>query len=105
MRRTSCGSAAALPYFAEGLSHGEQVVNICEKADLPERVARMKSAGIPVEAAIEADQLKLYTPEETYLAEGAFNIPSMLSRVDTFLEEAKSSQFRFLRTCGKRVGR
>lgn len=92
--------AATLPYFAEGLSHGEQVVNICEKAGLPERVARMKSAGIPVEAAIEADQLKLYTPEETYLAEGAFDIAAMLSRVDTLLNEAKLSHFRFLRTCG-----
>ncbi len=92
--------SAILPYFAEGLSHGEQVVSICEKADQPERLDRMIAAGIAVAPAMEADQLKLFCPEETYLAEGAFDVASMLSRVDTLLDEAKSSHFRFLRTCG-----
>lgn len=91
--------SAILPYFAEGLSHGEKVVNIYEKADHPQHVARMQAAGIAVEPAMEADQFKLFTPEETYLAEGAFDIAGMLARVDALLDEAKSSRFRFLRTC------
>ncbi len=91
--------SAILPYFAEGLSQGEQVINIYEKEDHPAHLARMENAGIPVAAARQAEQYKLFTPEETYLACGVFKIEAMLSRVESMLTEAKASEFPFVRTC------
>ncbi len=91
--------SAILPYFAEGLAHGEQVVNIYEKEDHTAHLARLQAAGIDVEPAMASDQLRLFTPEQTYLAEGDFDVVGMLARVDTLLAEARQSQFGFLRTC------
>lgn len=91
--------SAILPYFAEGLAHGEQVVNIYEKEDHPAHLDRMRAAGIPVDDALSASQLRIFTPEETYLAQGGFDVRGMLTRVDALLDEAKTSRFGFLRTC------
>lgn len=91
--------SAILPYFAEGLANGEQVINIYEREDHPAHLARLGMAGIPVAIARRTEQYKLFTPEETYLASGSFEIEAMLSRVETLITEAKASEFPFVRTC------
>lgn len=91
--------SAILPYFAEGLAHGEQVMNIYEREDHPAHLARLESDGIEVASALQSNRLRLFTPEETYLAQGTFEVAGMLARVDALLDEAGSSRFGFVRTC------
>ena len=76
-----------------------QVVNIYEGEDHAAHLARLQAAGIEVGAAMQANRLKLFTPEETYLAAGTFDVAGMLARVDALLDEARNSPFGFLRTC------
>lgn len=93
--------AAILPYFAEGIANGEQVICINEKEDQPEHLKRLADANIPVAETLASGQLKSYTPEETYLDQGAFAIDRMIARVESFLAVGEASEFRFTRTCGE----
>lgn len=92
--------ASVIPYFAEGLLHDEQLLNIYAREDHAAHVERLESAGVPARAAIARKQLNLTTPEETYLEGGSFDIGAMFNRVEATLLEARTSEFPFVRTCG-----
>ena len=90
---------AITPYFSEALAHGELLVNIYEKQDHNIHLGRLREGGVAVDAALASKQMELFTPEETYLAGGAFDVHGMLDRVKSLLEQARASRFGFLRTC------
>jgi hypothetical protein len=89
-----------LPYFQEGLTNGEQVVTILDRVKHPDHVARLRTAGMPVDTAVAADQLKVMASDETYTQGGVFAVERMFELLKSTLQSAQESSFGVVRTCG-----
>ena len=89
-----------MPYLSEGLERGDQVVTILESSSHQDHVSRLRSAGLPVPAATERQQLKLLASEDTYLKDGVFVVERMYQMLEDVLESAKHTEFPYVRTVG-----
>jgi len=90
-----------VPYFAEGLARGEQVVTIRDAAKCKHHVAKLRdSCAIPVDEAVKANRLRVLASEETYLLDGVFEVERMYQMIERTLREAAPSGFSRVRTCG-----
>lgn len=90
-----------VPYFAEGLAQNEQVVTIRDAAQCERHRDRLRERmPASVDAAIDANQLRIVASEETYLADGVFAQDRMFSMLEQLLQEAESGPFKRVRTCG-----
>ena len=93
--------ACLLPYFAEGLARGEQVVTIRDADKVAAHVRRLRESGaIPVDDATRAKRLRVFASEETYLQDGVFEVERMYNMIEAALVDAKASGFTRVRTCG-----
>jgi hypothetical protein len=91
-----------VPYFAEGLARGEQVVTIRDAERCNAHVAKLRASGaIPVDDAIRANRLRVMASEETYLLEGVFEVERMYRMIERALTEAPAAGFSRVRTCGE----
>ena len=91
-----------IPYFAEGLARGEQVVTIRDSAACGEHAARLRQSGaIPVDDAIRSNRLRVVASEETYLQDGIFEVERMYQMIKQTLEEAAANGYTRVRTCGE----
>jgi hypothetical protein len=88
------------PFFADGIAEGDWVINIVDAEDRDVHLETLEAAQVPVQEAIERDQLKVFTAEETYLDEGITNLDRLLDFLRITLETAKSQQ-QCVRTCGE----
>jgi hypothetical protein len=90
-----------IPYFAEGLAQGEQVVTIrdAEKCDEHRNMLRDRLP-IPLDDSIQNNQLRIVASEETYLKDGVFEQERMYSMLEQVLREAASGPYKRVRTCG-----
>ena len=89
-----------VPYFAEGLERGEQVVTIRDSAKCSGHVARLREAGrFPVDDAMHDGRLRVVASEESYLQDGVFEVERMYRMIEQALAEAKEKRLR-VRTCG-----
>src|SRR5262245_41559276 len=71
-----------VPYFAEGLARGEQVVSLRDAGSCTRHVDRLRASGaIPVADAIASNRLRVLTCEETYLQGGVFEAERMYGLV------------------------
>ena len=86
--------SALLPYLKQGVEVGEEVVNVLDAARLEDHRGRLTSAGIPAHAHV-----KVASSEETYLADGRFDMERMVSFVEDALSSAKAHG-RCVRTAG-----
>lgn len=86
--------ATLLPYLKEGLDAGERVLNVLDASRLDDHRERLTRAGIPLD-----DGLSIASSEDTYLADGRFDMERMIAFVRDALTGAKREGTR-LRTCG-----
>ena len=90
-----------VPYFAEGLERGEQVVTIRDAKKCGPHVAKLREAGaFQVDEAIHANKLRVMASEETYLEDGVFEVERMFRMIESALKGASASGFKRVRTCG-----
>ena len=90
-----------VPYFAEGLDRGEQVVTIRDAKNIGGHVSRLKDAGaFRVDEAIRDNRLRVVASEETYLQDGVFEVERMYQMIARALTEAPREGFTRVRTCG-----
>jgi hypothetical protein len=78
-----------LPFMAEGFRAGDKLFHIIDKRDRDERLARLKGAGIDVEAAERNGQLELRPWERAHLAEGRFDRRAMLRLLEHHAVDAQ----------------
>lgn len=90
-----------VPYFAEGLAQGEQVVTIRDADKMGEH-KRALQARMPLglDEPMEREQFRILASEETYLRDGHFGHERMGLMLEEVLKQAESSAFRRVRTCG-----
>jgi hypothetical protein len=84
-----------IPYLADGVAAGEQVVNVVDQARLHDHRARLTSAGLP----LDDGSVAVSTSEDTYLAGGRFDMERMVDFVRTHLADA-AEEGRRVRTAG-----
>ena len=82
-----------LPFIAEGFEHGERAFHIVEPALRTDHLHRLNSAGIPVAAAGERQQLEIHDWQDVYLRGGQFLQHDMLAHVDEVLGGPAASAF------------
>lgn len=91
-----------VPYFAEGLARGEQVVTIRDSDRCNSHVEKLRVSGaIPVDDAIRSNRLRVVASEETYLQDGVFEVERMYRMIQKLLVEAPGEGFTRVRTCGE----
>ncbi len=80
-----------IPFFAEGLEQGEQVLSIRDAAETRKHADKLRAV-MPdrVDPAIRANQLRIVASEEAYLRDGYFEAERMHSMVESVLEDAAS---------------
>lgn len=90
-----------VPYFAEGLQQGEQVVTIRDADKMSEHKQTLQARmPMPLDDAMRKDQFKILASEETYLRDGFFGHERMGLMLEDVLKAAEASPFKRVRTCG-----
>jgi hypothetical protein len=90
-----------VPYFAEGLDRGEQVVTIRDAGKCAGHVARLREAGMfAVDEAVKDNRLRVVASEETYLQDGVFEVERMYRMIEGALKDSGREGFTRVRTCG-----
>jgi hypothetical protein len=90
-----------VPYFAEGLAQGEQVVTIRDAGVIGRHEQRLRELmPHPIDVPIRTNQLRIVASEETYLKSGCFQAERMFTMLEDVLREAEGGPFRRVRTCG-----
>lgn len=84
-----------IPYFAEGVASGENVLNVVDAERLSDHRARVERAGLPM----DDEQFSIATSEDTYLRGGHFDMAHMVRFVEANLERAAAAG-RCVRTAG-----
>lgn len=88
------------PYFAEGIAHGDRVINIVDARERDAHLSALSEAAVPVTDAIERGQFQLLTAEETYLRQGAVDLEGLLDLLRDALSTSER-EGRAVRTCGE----
>ena len=89
-----------LPFIKEGLELGEKAIHIVDPVLRDEHLARLKGAGIGVEAAQARRQLEVLDWNETYLQAGSFDRRAMTALVEEMLGRTRAEGF----PCARLVG-
>ena len=90
-----------LPYFREGIAHGEQVISIFDAQTNPDHVGCLAHGGLAVGEGIASRQLRVMTTEESCLQDGFFDAERMYGLIEDVLETAAQGEFPHVRTCGE----
>ena len=77
------------PFVREGLDRGEKVVHIIDPKLREEHAARLRHAGVPVDAATTPDQHATLTWDDAYLREGYFDPDRMIEQLQSLLAEGE----------------
>jgi hypothetical protein len=88
------------PYFNEGLDAGDRVINVVDAETRNDHLRSLTERHVPVADAIGADQLRVFTCEETYLKGDCPDLDGMFELLRETLETALS-EGRRVRTCGE----
>ena len=76
---------ALIPYFRDGVSSGENVFNVIDRAREPDHRTRLIAAGLVVDGPVQVK-----SSEETYLDNGRFDIERMCNFVrDVLVDSAQ----------------
>jgi hypothetical protein len=90
-----------VPYFAEGLEQGEQVVTIRDAEKIAaHRRALEERLPVPLDEPMRKEQFRILASEETYLRDGIFGHERMGGMLEAVLKAAEASPFKRVRTCG-----
>jgi hypothetical protein len=77
------------PYYREGLEAGEEIITIVDAGNESDHYARLRANGIDVQAAVDADRLKVYTDEHTFTLGGRFDSQRMYDLLQGALHSAR----------------
>jgi hypothetical protein len=90
-----------VPYFAEGLQQGEQVVTIRDAEMMGEHKRTLQERmPMTLEEPMRKEQFRILASEETYLRDGFFGNERMGLMLEDVLKAAESGPFKRVRTCG-----
>jgi hypothetical protein len=89
-----------VPYFAEGLANGEQVLTIRDAVAHRDHVQQLEEGGLHVKEALADSSLKVMASEETYLKDGCFDHERMFAMLEEALKDGERN-FGRVRTCGE----
>ena len=84
-----------LPYFAEGVANGEEVLTVMDREHIEDHLARLADAGIP------SGGMNILESEQAYLDQGRFDKDRMLAILERKLEHMQATGAVGLRTCGE----
>jgi len=87
------------PYYLEGIRDGEEVITIVDAHEHDAHCQHMRQRGVPVEEAMSAERLRVFTAETTYTADGRFDATRMYDLLQGALADAKH-RGRRVRTSG-----
>ena len=83
-----------IPYLQDGLDDGEHVLNVLDASRLDDHRERLIAAGLSVDAG-----LSIASAEDTYLADGRFDMDRMVDFIRTQLGQS-AERGRRVRTAG-----
>jgi hypothetical protein len=86
-----------LPFAKEGYDRGQRVFHIVDPEQRPERLRRLREAGIVVDDAGRFDQVEVPAWEEAYLRGGRFDQDAMLALIEDVLRRGKQGGFGLTR--------
>lgn len=89
-----------LPFFLEGFSQGEKVIEIVDPAARDEYVGRMRDAGIDVDQSQATGQVEVRGWEAGHLYGGWFDQEKMMVLVEDLLKTCKSDGYPSTRVVG-----
>jgi hypothetical protein len=89
-----------VPYFAEGLENGEQVLSIRDAVSHRAHLEKLVAQGLPTGKALADSSLKVMASEETYLKDGCFDHERMFAMLEDALKDGERN-FGRVRTCGE----
>lgn len=76
-----------LPCIRDGLERGERAFHVLDLENRAPHLARLREAGIDVDAVQGRGQLEVRLPQETYLRDGCFDKDAMLALIREVLEK------------------
>jgi hypothetical protein len=82
-----------LPFAAEGIACGEKCFHIVDPEHRQERLARLGSAGIDIDATTAAGQVEVKTWPEAYLRGQRFDQYAMLELIESTLREGQAGGY------------
>ncbi|HEV7590758.1 MAG TPA: MEDS domain-containing protein [Longimicrobium sp.] len=86
-----------LPFIRDGLERGERAFHVLDPENREPHLARLREAGIDVDAAQGSGQLEVRVPAETYLRGGCFDKDAMLALVQEVLQAGLARGFPLTR--------
>ena len=90
--------AVLAPFARDGLAANDRLVQIINDKHREDRVRRLRTEGIDVDAATERGQLEMRPWEQAYLNGGkGFDQDAMLALIQQVLKEGRSSGFAMTR--------
>ncbi|WP_339103540.1 MEDS domain-containing protein [Haloterrigena salinisoli] len=94
--------ATVIPYITHGLERGERCVYIADENDTAAVLAALRDsdADVDVDAALESGALTMYTAQDSYLRNGAFDPDEMIAFLSETIEEA-AAEYEGLRITGE----
>ncbi|MGQ3412071.1 MEDS domain-containing protein [Natrinema sp. LN54] len=75
--------AATIPFVRQGLERGEQCLYITDETDGDAVLEALGDAGIDVDSALESGTLLVRSADETYLADGSFDLEESLAFLES----------------------
>ncbi|ELY92366.1 histidine kinase [Natrialba hulunbeirensis JCM 10989] len=90
----------ALPFIKRGLERGEKCLYIVDETDRDEILGRLREAGVETDTARETGALTVWTAEESYLRNGAFDADDMVDLLTGLIDDA-TSEYDGLRITGE----
>ena len=87
------------PFFIDAIQAGDRIINVVDADARDEHLRQLTRALVPVARAMEGEQLRVFTSEETYLREGIQDLDGMLDLLRDALESSARDNC-CIRTCG-----
>jgi hypothetical protein len=89
-----------VPFFLDAVAVGDRIINVVDGEQRDAHLQRLRARDARLGQAVESEQLRVLTSEETYLRPGLQDLDGMLELVHDALQEAEAEQ-RCVRTCGE----
>jgi len=86
-----------LPFAKEGFDRGEKLFHVVDRDHHPERMQRLKDAGIVADQSKENAQVEVRPWEDAYLRGGRFDQDAMLGLIQEALDGGKSGGYGLTR--------
>jgi DcmR-like sensory protein len=87
-------------FIGDGLEQGEKALHITAPDLRDDHLARLRAAGLPVDAALRAGQLEVLGWDQAYLRDARFDPFAMVDRVENLISTAQGAGYPRTRLIG-----